>query len=107
MAKQSRERKQYEQDAMRLIDQMRAWNHVDWQDYLEGGAPGDISIKDIRIKAIQDGDYGTMIIIRAEDSEGKQLVAFQVGSHFVDALASAARRVANKSIKWKDDQYAG
>lgn len=98
-------RKQSEVDALKLMDALKAWEYVDWQDYFAGDMPGGLEMVDLRIKATPDGDTPLLMVIRARGVDGRRVVAFQAGSHILDVLASAARRVANASIKWRDDRY--
>ena len=102
-----KERPKKEQEQLRALDQMRAWPAIEWGDVLHQEVALDITPYEIRIKFTPEGYTSLLMIIKAWDSEGGKVIAFQSGVNPVEMMASAYRRLQNGSLKWKRDEWRG
>ncbi len=63
-----------------------------------------------RMKALRfkcpDGPHGEWLCVATAQIDGVDLVCFTSGASFDDVLRNVGNRLANGSMKWKDDEYA-
>lgn len=72
-----------------------------WQDYFEE----DAVLTQVRVifPGIVGGEY--RVVLKAEMQEGK-FVAFHNAPTLIEALVGLVNRLENKSLKFREDQYA-
>jgi hypothetical protein len=58
----------------------------------------------IRMPTLDKGEY--LMIVRAREGN-RQIVAFHSAPTLFELVAGTVQRLQNKSLKWKDDEYAG
>lgn len=78
----------------------------EWDRQIERYVENDQFIRNMTVKAPDMLKSEWMIIIRMENHEG-HFVAFQGGATFREAFIGIYNRLANGSIVWKEDKYAG
>lgn len=74
---------------------------------LERWADEDIILKGISIKSALYTDTGEWLMTIRAVTEGKHVVAFHAASSLLELMNGFANRWNNKSLKWRDDEYAG
>ena len=65
----------------------------------------DVIIKGVTIRFCSEDNSEYFATIRAQ-VEGEQVVAFHAGATFYETVEGLINRLTNKSLRWKDDQYA-
>lgn len=100
-----RTRPENEVKALYAFEAMRGFQSMDWGHLFLHATGAGMAIYEIRIKVWENESAGLLMVIKAHDGEGTPVVGFHTGGHPVEMLASAARRIRNGSIRWKEDQY--
>lgn len=65
----------------------------------------DVYIQSMTISTIWKGRDDYMVVVRANVG-GQSKVAFHAAETFYEAVKGVCDRIVNKSLAWKDDQYA-
>jgi hypothetical protein len=91
--------------ALMLIDQLAAWDMVDWTEVLDGVTLAGFDVYELKLKRFESQDAKLLLVMKAYDVDGRPVVAFHAGNNVLDVLAGAMRRLRNGSLKWKEDQY--
>lgn len=91
----------YQNACLKAAEQILRFETVMETIKAEGGRLKGMSIK---LPLNRDGEV--LIVIRAAFGE-EDFVAFSSGITLFETLRVTVARIQNKSIKWKEDQYAG
>lgn len=75
------------------------------ENYVHEGDEERPTIFSITVKCDPMDEQGVLLVLRGYFPQSA-VVAFQRGDTLSQALAQAGRRLKNKSMKWKEDQYA-
>jgi hypothetical protein len=81
-------------DAMAVLDRLCA-----------KGAPGGVEMQGLKMRLGVTDSMPTLVIVMALDGEGAPIVGFNEAMSPAEALIGAVNRIANGSMKWKEDQY--
>ena len=65
----------------------------------------DVFIGGLSLRAPGMDQSDWFVVVRAETPEGK-VVAFHSAPTFLEAIQGVVARLDNRSLKWKEDQYA-
>lgn len=76
-----------------------------FDDMLSGLDDQEIYVKSLTFKAPDDDRAGWLVVIRAM-REGIPVVGFHNGDTFGEVLKGTTDRLSNRSVRWKEDQYA-
>lgn len=71
----------------------------------ENAAADGLTVKAIRIKFPDTPGGGYLAVVTA-DFDGVACVAFHGGTEFHDVVTGLLNRIQNRSLKWKEDNYA-
>lgn len=74
---------------------------------LDGDTPRNgILIHRISVKLVGGRAGDVLVTVAAEDDEGRRIVGFHADEDAYEALRGCMERIANKQMRWKDDEYA-
>lgn len=91
----------YQRGLLRVAEQLVRVEHL-----LDALDEENVEVRSVtfRVPQEQGGDF--LVTVRAF-VEGKAMVAFHGSDSFAEAARGVFARLENRSVKWKDDQYAG
>lgn len=78
---------------------------VRMNDKIDDYSDEDIYLRGMTIQTPWHGREDYLIILRATIG-GQQVVAFSSGETFYEAVKVACERFINRTLKWKEDEYA-
>lgn len=90
----------YEQSMVKVG---QAVNRLD--AYIDAYAEEDVFVSSMSIRVPQDIGDDVFITVRARVND-EAVVAFHGGATFAEALTGLINRFQNRSLRWKEDQYA-
>ena len=73
--------------------------------YIDAYAEDEVFVRGLTVRVPQEIGEDVFITVRA-DVAGKPMVAFHGGATFAESLTGLINRFQNRSLRWKDDQYA-
>jgi hypothetical protein len=70
-----------------------------------GGWDGSVELIGLSIRIPAQRHEDVLVVLRGHDSDGGPVVAFHSEPMVANALAGAARRLADGQLKWREDEY--
>jgi len=71
---------------------------------LEKAYENEVDVKRISV-TMPDMERGDYMVYVSAYVDGKKMVAFHGGATFSEAIVGAIDRLANRSLKWREDKY--
>ena len=102
----SKGRPEYQVKALYLLDGLNAFEALEWGDVMDDREVAGLLVYEIRLFRSETGNDPLLMVVKAYAADGTPMVGFHGGSHPVEMLAAALRRMRNGSFKWKPDEYA-
>ncbi len=85
----------------RLTKGLMKWQQIDSPQWR-----GQVRVTGVSVRCQWSDEVETLVVIKGTTEEGVQVVGFHSEVGMLDALAGAARRLVNGTIKWREDNYA-
>lgn len=84
-----------------LGEQLSQWDYVCF-----GHWRGEVDVTGLSIRVPEERMAETLVVVRGIAGDGTPVVAFHSAVGVATAIAGAAVRVAQGTVKWKEDEYA-
>jgi len=75
-------------------------------DYIcHGGWQGEVQVTGFSVRVAAERHLETLVVVRGLAADGTPMVCFHSAVGISEALAGAATRVADGTVRWKVDAY--